>query len=471
MNIDLTKPTIVILRSLPRSGSHLALMTIQSFLEEQYKDSFQQIDCKELFEVNHTDPRKAIINDNGVITQGTDTFLDPKQEVQKRIVLLSFAVEQKKSFAFKLFYGNDFNKTALRYIDTIKDAYNVVYIDLFRKNVLDYMSSVMIARNKEMWVYDENTKLNNDSFEVNCDFFGLDHQVMFTYFKYTQAHDLYDLKIIYEDMKDDPAKIVELFAERGNFNYIPETLKTPYKKSEIISNYDEFKETISKILDRYEINYDSDLTVDPYADIFDINRDVPGWTDYDKLFYLAKMTKGLTGKKLIVEIGSLFGRSAYVLAHNRKSKNITVSCFDFFPSDPNKTLKLCEMENRDKFLGKYGPEDRYDYKFFLNNIGEADNFNTYPGNFNNTSAELKDDSVYMVFIDGDHSYEGTKKNLDTMWKKIDTAHAIIVVDDYISAFPGSVDAIEEFAGKHSLDIEDSKGLYNCPSLAIMRVTS
>jgi predicted O-methyltransferase YrrM len=70
----------------------------------------------------------------------------------------------------------------------------------------------------------------------------------------------------------------------------------------------------------------------------------------------------------------------------------------------------------------------------------------------------------VVFIDGDHSYEGARADLEH-WGLRTARGGTILVHDATPAFPGVVSALEEFGRRHQLRVEyPVEG-----SLAIIRV--
>jgi hypothetical protein len=66
-----------------------------------------------------------------------------------------------------------------------------------------------------------------------------------------------------------------------------------------------------------------------------------------------------------------------------------------------------------------------------------------------TDEEIPDESLDAVFIDGDHSYEAVKADLDKWWPKIRNGGQLLG-DDYSSCHPGVPQAVNEFAKKHNI---------------------
>ncbi len=69
-----------------------------------------------------------------------------------------------------------------------------------------------------------------------------------------------------------------------------------------------------------------------------------------------------------------------------------------------------------------------------------------------TEEEIPSESVDVVFVDADHSYEAVKADLEFWWKKVRKGGQLLG-DDYNSCHPGTTKAVDEFAIKNNLQIE------------------
>lgn len=67
------------------------------------------------------------------------------------------------------------------------------------------------------------------------------------------------------------------------------------------------------------------------------------------------------------------------------------------------------------------------------------------------SKKFLDNSIDMVYIDGNHEYEYVKSDIETWYPKI-TNQGIISGHDYIDAHPGTKLAIDEFIAKEKLKL-------------------
>ena len=66
----------------------------------------------------------------------------------------------------------------------------------------------------------------------------------------------------------------------------------------------------------------------------------------------------------------------------------------------------------------------------------------------NTQAapQIADGTIRFLFIDGDHTYEGVRKDLELFAPKL-CGDAIIVFDDFSDNFPGLLVAVDEFLNR------------------------
>jgi hypothetical protein len=80
---------------------------------------------------------------------------------------------------------------------------------------------------------------------------------------------------------------------------------------------------------------------------------------------------------------------------------------------------------------------------------------------------FEDNHFDMIYIDGDHSYNGVKTDLNSAFLKVKNG-GLICGHDYISSkFEGVVRAVDEFCNEHNLEIKylTKDG---CPSFCIVK---
>ena len=148
------------------------------------------------------------------------------------------------------------------------------------------------------------------------------------------------------------------------------------------------------------------------------------------LFNLAYM-QDLKGD--VIEIGSYLGKSAFFLGNAVKlSGNGKLFAIDHFKGNKNK-----------EHIYKINNEDLSDLKgIFLEHIKkfELEGYvNLIDKPSHEASKEIKDNSVRLIFIDGDSYKKKLKKN------------SIIIFDDYNQEkFPELVDVVNEFVSKEKI---------------------
>ncbi len=65
------------------------------------------------------------------------------------------------------------------------------------------------------------------------------------------------------------------------------------------------------------------------------------------------------------------------------------------------------------------------------------------------SHHFSNESVDCVFIDGDHSYEGAKADINTWVPKVKPGGSLLF-DDYSGHFPGVIRAVDQFVDGNQL---------------------
>jgi predicted O-methyltransferase YrrM len=126
-----------------------------------------------------------------------------------------------------------------------------------------------------------------------------------------------------------------------------------------------------------------------------ITAEVDGWLSLKEGRLLYDLAKNCTGKGCIVEIGSWMGKSTIWLANGSKAGNNV----RIYAIDPHSNTTL---EN------------------FNNNIKRAnvDDIITPIVKKSEDAALLFDQPIELIFIDGDHEYDGVKKDFVVWYPKI-----------------------------------------------------
>lgn len=153
-----------------------------------------------------------------------------------------------------------------------------------------------------------------------------------------------------------------------------------------------------------------------------------------KLLFVLAATQKISGD--IVEIGSWQGKSASFLARaSQVSGNGKFFAIDHFKGNVGSedayilnSIDLSDLENG--FIQNLS-------KLGLENYVESKNMDVI-----SAAHQLKDHKIRFLFIDGDHSYEGVKRDYSLFESQL-TDDAIIVFDDFDTARQGAVQAIRE----------------------------
>jgi predicted O-methyltransferase YrrM len=136
----------------------------------------------------------------------------------------------------------------------------------------------------------------------------------------------------------------------------------------------------------------------------------------------------------VIEIGSFFGRSTAAIALGLKDNNGGV----VYAIDPHDTRVS-------------------DYSQFLENIKllECDKhinvIRNYSQNVYNSSKryEIVKDTVGMLFIDGEHTYNAVKRDL--LWGDYVRKGGVIALHDYSKKYAGIRQAVNEFVETHKVE--------------------
>lgn len=148
--------------------------------------------------------------------------------------------------------------------------------------------------------------------------------------------------------------------------------------------------------------------------------DVEGWLNPAEVTALYELARGCTGRGAIVEIGSWKGRSTICLAAGARAggSGAKVYAVDPHSGSPEHHAALGEVATFDEF------------KANIERAGVADG--VVPLVMQSTeAAEAFDEPVELVFIDGDHSYEAARADIDAWLPKVVEGGAIAVHDAFV----------------------------------------
>lgn len=207
----------------------------------------------------------------------------------------------------------------------------------------------------------------------------------------------------------------------------------------------------------------STLSSANYAGLYRFYNQIPGQSDDTKLFALAQIARtALPGD--VVEIGSLYGKSAFALAWLAKFHHIgTVICVDswemaFVKNQGDQAgLVNAAAVNREwqqAFLGFAASLAVFDHVNYLRAPSELA-AETYQRSA--TVGSIRSDEfgctpvsgkISMLHIDGNHKYEAVKRDIEK-WLPFVQDGGWLLLDDYVWAFgDGPKRAGDEFLEQH-----------------------
>lgn len=144
-----------------------------------------------------------------------------------------------------------------------------------------------------------------------------------------------------------------------------------------------------------------------------------------------------TNKKVVVEIGCWIGCSTYVIMGKVKPADGRVYVIDTFDGSGSYLKEVVE----EGFNAK---------QCFCNNMNEAGfmgNITLMHGTSDDYAGAFSDNSIDLVFIDGDHRYHSVSKDIRNFWAKIKPG-GIMAGHDYDSPEWDERFIEEDYHGKH-----------------------
>jgi len=156
------------------------------------------------------------------------------------------------------------------------------------------------------------------------------------------------------------------------------------------------------------------------------DQGIEGWMTFKELSWLYDMAKQVD---TIVEVGSWKGRSTHALCSGNNGKVIAIDHF--------KGSKGEESQHREAETNRV-------YKEYLKNVGHFSHLKTMKMTSEKAAKKLKGKKFDMIFIDGEHTYEGVKKDIK-LWKN--KARKILCGHDYSPKWPAVVQAVKESLGE------------------------
>ena len=187
---------------------------------------------------------------------------------------------------------------------------------------------------------------------------------------------------------------------------------------------------------------------------------IPGILDPLEGFTLFMLSMSSPSNNFIVEVGSYLGRSAaYMAMGSIISGKKGVYAIDMFPKKTDWYLGTdgyYHINGSDYYLEENVYKEReifcygdhvYEstleiFKDIIRKVGFEQQIETFKGTSMEYS-QLQKTPLRMAFIDGDHTYDGVKKDVLALSDMI-VENGYLCFHDYSDTFPGVVRAVDEF---------------------------
>jgi len=159
---------------------------------------------------------------------------------------------------------------------------------------------------------------------------------------------------------------------------------------------------------------------------------IDGWMTQKELEWMQKMSKCMTS---MVEIGCFKGRTTSLIASSCPGQVIAIDTWEGSLGEDNAVLSKAY-------------EDDDIYAEFIKNVTGYPNISIMKMPSLVAAKEIA--GADMVFIDGEHTYESIKADIEAWLPK---AKRVIAGHDYQPGFPGVIKAVNEIFGK--VQVEDT----------------
>lgn len=172
-------------------------------------------------------------------------------------------------------------------------------------------------------------------------------------------------------------------------------------------------------------HFNANLTLKQvYLDSLEYTNKIEGWMGAGELDWLFKQAKTMSS---IAEIGSWKGKSTHALLSAGKGE---VFAIDHFQGSKGEAIAHAEAKTGDI------------YAEFMKNVGHFPNLKVLKTSSLEAVKQFPDHSVDMVFIDGEHTYQGVKADIEAWLPK---ARKLICGHDF--NWMGVRQAVEESLGE------------------------
>lgn len=194
--------------------------------------------------------------------------------------------------------------------------------------------------------------------------------------------------------------------------------------------------------------------------MYKINMEIPGWNGLEILYELAKIASTVPESGNILELGALFGRTTYVLGHNKPvdAKLYVIDCWpDIMLKDHEQEFLMHDRrcgENEKQLLETFfktdpdrlpGEDFHKLWSTFISSPPNVMSSRAY------TSCSTDDYPMMDLIIhDAGHDYSSVYDDLVHWFPKL-KQDGILVIDDYENEhFPDLVKAVDRFVEENNL---------------------
>lgn len=141
------------------------------------------------------------------------------------------------------------------------------------------------------------------------------------------------------------------------------------------------------------------------------SKEIDGWFNYEDLY--SSYCQDLNNDSIFVEVGIWKGKSICFLGELLKQCNKTPKVFavDTFKGTPNDEIQQKEIQN-------LGGSTLSLFKSYLKDLSLENLIIPLELDSIEASKKFQDNSIDIIFIDGDHSYEAVRKDLQAWFHKM-----------------------------------------------------
>jgi GT2 family glycosyltransferase/predicted O-methyltransferase YrrM len=175
--------------------------------------------------------------------------------------------------------------------------------------------------------------------------------------------------------------------------------------------------------------------------------DIEGWFDWENLY--RDFCIKIPNNGIAIEVGSWMGSSAIFFAEciKESGKNIKFYCVDIwddsFDHPAFDSAKNIAKKINTNLIGLFEMNVK---KYNCDKI-----INAIKGDSNYSVDKFEDNSIDLVFIDADHSYEAVKNDITLWWNKLKVG-GIMAGHDYFWSADGVKKAVDEFFTNKNIKI-------------------